>query len=119
MARSDFNMIPINHIFKENAPVITRHFPIEGTSPPVDDAYILLQIQGVAANHTLFINDQHIAGVALSPAPGSTQAWRLSFSHIPPGILRSGDNTIRINRNPHAGDDFHVAWVVVNWRENS
>ncbi|MEO1070045.1 MAG: hypothetical protein AAFW95_13150 [Cyanobacteria bacterium J06638_6] len=117
MARSDFNMVPINHIFTANAPVMTREFPIEGSQTPRDDAYILLQVQGVAANHTVRINNQMLPGVALSYAPGNTQAWRLGFAHIAPGILRSGSNTIRIDRNPNAGDDFHVAWVVVNWRE--
>jgi hypothetical protein len=119
MARSDFNMIHINHFFTEDAPEVIKRFPIEGTSSPVDDAYMLLQIQGVGANHAIFINDEQILGVALSAAPGGTQAWRLGFNHIPPRILRSGINTIRIKRNSLAGDDFRVEWIVINWRENS
>lgn len=117
MARSDFNMVDIGHLFTPNQPVMTKHFPIEGNQAPVDDAYLLLQVQGIAANHTLRINNEIIPGVALTNAPGDSQVWRLGFTRIPPGVLKLGDNTIRIDRNPNAGDNFRVAWVVVNWRE--
>ena len=117
MARSDFNMIPISHQFTANSPVITRQFPIEGNQAPVDDAYLLIQAQGVASNQTVRINDVTIQGTALTDAPGHSQAWRVGIGHIPPGILRSGTNTISIRRNPSTNDNFMVSWVVVNWRE--
>ena len=117
MARSDFNMVHINHKFTSGAPVKSANFPIEGNKAPVDDAYLILQVQGVASIHSIFINDEHIGGVALAAAPGNSQAWRMGMAHIRPGLLHSGTNSIRINRHPTTDDDFRVNWVVVNWRE--
>jgi hypothetical protein len=119
MARADFNMVPFNHTFTENAPIKTMPFFIEGNQAPVDDAYLLIQVQGVAENHTIQINDKQIPGVALTRAPGGSQAWRLGMGHIEPGLLHTGQNTISIKRNPTKQDNFMVTWVVVNWREPS
>lgn len=117
MARSDFNMIDISHHFTKTFPVVTKHFPIEGVQKPVDDAYLLLQVQGISTNHAVDINGKSIGGLALAAAPGESQAWRLGFTRIPPGVLRTGDNTIKITRNATQTDDFRVSWAVVNWRE--
>lgn len=118
MARSDFNMIPINQKFTAAAPYKKVGFPIEGNQAPVDDAYLILQAQGVASIHAIVINDETIGGVALAAAPGNSQAWRMGMAHIPPGLLHSGNNKIEIERHPTTNDDFRVGWVVVNWREN-
>lgn len=117
MARADFNMIPMHHHFTAAQPVMTKQFPIEGNQAPIDDAYLVLQAQGVASIHAITINGENIGGVALAAAPGNSQAWRMGMTQIPPGLLHSGTNSIRIDRHPTTNDNFRVNWVVVNWRE--
>ena len=56
MARADFNMIRFDQDLTASAPSATRQFPIEGSAAPVDDAYLLVQVQGVASTHAIQIN---------------------------------------------------------------
>ena len=112
MARSDFNLIPINRTFTVNAPSFTREFPIEGNQAPVDDAYILITARDVSlSTHRIFINNQSLSGFDI-PSESGWQTW---MDNIPPGILQSGTNTLRIDRI--GNDNFTVRNVVVNWRE--
>lgn len=115
MARADFNMIRFDQEFTAGSPSATKQFPIEGNAVPIDDAYLLIQVQGVASPHAIQINGTVLEAGGLVPAPGSSQAWRVGMNRIPPGILKLGANTITIVR--HGNDDFRVGWVVVNWRE--
>jgi hypothetical protein len=109
-------MIPFNHQFTANSPdVVTRDFPIEGSSPPIDDAYLLVQVSGVAAVHSVIINDSVLEAGGLLPAPGDSQAWRVGMNRIPASTLRLGSNTIAIRR--FGNDAFEVGWAVVHWRE--
>ena len=118
MARADFNMVPFNHLFTSNVPLVTHTFPIEGNQAPIDDAYVLVQVQGVERIQAIIINGETIGGVGLAPAPGDSQAWRVGLNQIRPGLLRSGNNTIGIQRAP-GSDNFRVTWAIVHWREPS
>ena len=116
MARSDFNWVPIGHKFTNGAPTVIKDFPIEGNQQPIDDAFLLIQVRGVSVGtHRIQINGTQLAGFDLPPAPGSSQAWLTWMDHIPPNLLKSGLNTIRIDRV--GNDDFEINAVVVNWRE--
>lgn len=116
MARADFNWVPIGHNFTVNTPTVTRQFPIEGNQSPIDDAYLLVQVRGVAqSTHRILINNVELGGFDLPPAPGNSQAWLLWMDHIPPNVLQSGNNSITITRV--GNDNFEVNAVVVHWRE--
>ena len=118
MARSDYTLIPIDQIFTENNPTITKEFNIEGN--PIDsnrlDAYLLVQVRSVEdSSHRISINNEDLPSVDLPPAPENSQAFLLWMDHIPANFLRSGSNTITITRT--VNDDFEVRNVVVHWRE--
>ncbi|NEQ44507.1 MAG: hypothetical protein F6K00_13475 [Leptolyngbya sp. SIOISBB] len=116
MARADFNMVPFNHLFTPDFSLVTKNFPIEGNQAPIDDAYVLIQAQGVDRIQAIIINGETIGGSGLAPAPGGSEAWRIGFSHIRPGLLRSGNNSIGIQRAAGV-DNFRVSWAIVHWRE--
>ena len=110
MARSDFNWIPFNHTFTEDAPQLTVEFPIEGT--PIDDAYLLLTMHGVVLqSHQILINNQELPGYDMHMHSG----WQTSMDHIPAGVLHTGTNSIMVVRV--GNDDFSTKDVVVHWRE--
>jgi hypothetical protein len=114
--RADFNMLFFNHNFTSDSPdLVTKPFNIEGRLDD-DDAYLLIQVRGVAATHSIIINDGVLEGGGLLAAPGSTQAWRVGMNHIPPNVLHSGQNTIGIRR--FGNDTFEVRWVVVHTGES-
>jgi hypothetical protein len=118
MARADFNMIHFNHHFTTGSDEeVIKNFRVEvtGNQRLTDDAYLLVQVQGVAATHSIKINSSVLESGALLPAPGSSSAWRVGMNHIPPGVLRRNDNEITIKR--FGNDEFRVGWVVVHWRE--
>ena len=119
MTQSDFNVVPINHTFTEGSPVIEVEFPIEGNLDPVGPAMLLLQVAGVNSyGHDAFINNKQIGDPGfLSPAPGASQALQLRMERIPGGVLKKGNNNLRIQRG--APDDFIVYTTVVYWREPS
>jgi len=116
MARADFNWVPIGHKFTVNAPTVTKQFPIEGNQPPIDDAFLLVQVRGASkSTHIIKINNVNLGGFDIPPAPVGSQAWLLWLDHIPPNTLKPGNNSITITRS--GNDDFEVNAVVVNWRE--
>lgn len=120
-ARSDFNWVPINHSFHDNAPTVTIQFPIEGIEDfggePIDDAYLLIKASGVSSNsHRIFINNEPLPGIDLpiSHTDNQTGTW---MDRILPGMLHKGTNTIRIDRI--GNDNFFVSGAAINWRERS
>lgn len=118
MARSDYKLIPFGKTFSKNAPTEKKNFNIEGN--PIntnrDDAYLLVQVRGVSSgSHEISINDEPLPAFDLPPAPGNSQSWQLWMDHIPTGLLKPNQNSIRIT---HVGNDsFEVRNVVVHWRE--
>ena len=115
MARSDYKLIPIGQNFTQGNPSFTTNFSVEG-SPINDDAYLLVQVRGVAdSRHRILINNRSLPDFDLPPAPGDSQAWLLWMDSIPNGFLRSGNNSITITRG--ANDNFEVKNVTVHWRE--
>jgi hypothetical protein len=119
MARADFNMIPFNHHFNAGSPdEVTKNFRVEVTAGQrlTDDAYLLVQVQGVSAVHSITLNTTKVLeSGALLPAPGGSGAWRVAMNHIEPGVLVRDNNTIKIKR--FGNDEFRVGWIVVHWRE--
>ncbi len=113
MANSDFNWIPFTHEFTANSPSFTAQFPIEGNKQPVDDAYLLITAHNVSSQgHQIFINDHPLPGFDL---PIHNPGWQTWMDHIQPGILKTGNNTVRVVRT--GGDDFVTKDIVVHWRE--
>ena len=95
---------------------MTREFPIEGNLDPVDDAHMIIQLRAVnTPNHKIFINDDELPLWDLPIAPGASGAWLSWMEHIPPGYLKKGTNTIRIDRV--GNDNFAIRGIVVHWRE--
>lgn len=116
MARSDFNVVNIQHKFTVNSPTVTRQFPIEGNQPPIDDGYLLFFARGVSlGTHRIRINNVDLPGLDIPPTSGNSQVWMLAMDHIPPNTLKTGTNSITFTRS--GNDDFEIAGVVVNWRE--
>ncbi|MEM9091988.1 MAG: hypothetical protein AAGC93_25040, partial [Cyanobacteria bacterium P01_F01_bin.53] len=118
-ARSDFNWVPINVSFNDNRPTTTVEFPIEGLDDfggePIDDAYLIIKASGVSSNaHRIFINNQPLPGIDL-PISQTTTPVGTWMDRIPPGLLKEGTNTIRIDRIGE--DNFFVSGVAINWRE--
>lgn len=113
MANADFNYIPINHHFTASDPSVTVNFPIEGSKPPVDDGYILINAHNVTQQlHKVLINDVELSGWDL---PATSGGWHTFMDRIQPGLLKTGNNTLRIVAV--LGDDFTVKDAVVHWRE--
>ena len=116
MARSDFNWLWINHDFSASSPTVTKEFPIEGSQAPMDDAYLLIQTQGVSqSNHIIKINNKDLPGTDLPEAPGESQSWLLWMKHIGSNVLKLGTNTITITRV--GNENFTIGGIAVNWRE--
>ena len=120
MARSDYRLISIDHLFTENAPTVTRSFNVEGdlnvNRNDRTDAYLIVQVRAVEdSRHVIKINNRDLPGFDLPPAPGRSQSFVLWMDRIPFGFLRSGGNTITITRT--VNDNFEVKDVVVHWRE--
>lgn len=115
-ARADFNWVPIDQLLNASNPTTTVEFPIEenGTSSDVvDDAYLLIQAQGVSStSHRIFVNNVPLPGIDL-PSHSGWQTW---MDLIPPGVLHPGMNTLRIDRI--GSDNFRIGAAVVNWRED-
>ena len=111
MARADFNWIPFNHTFTEDAPQLTVEFPIEGT--PIDDGYLLITAHNVThQDHQIFINNQELSGFDIAMHSSGWQTW---MDRIPAGVLQSGTNSIMVVRT--FDDDFTTKDIVVHWRE--
>ena len=111
--------IPFDHHFTAGSPdEVTKNFNVEVTANQnlTDDAYMLIQVQGISSVHSITLNDDNVQeGGGLVPAPGGSSAWRVGLNHISPGALVRGNNKIKIKR--FGNDEFRVGWIVVHWRE--
>lgn len=61
--------------------------------------------------HEIRINDQHLGGFDLPPSAG----WQYWVDTVDPGVLTTGENTIRIER-ADGKDAFAIGTAVVRWR---
>jgi hypothetical protein len=114
MAKADFQYLSINQEFNSQNNSVTKTFTVESSLPvpPIQDGYLLITTRDVTGvNHQVFINNNQLPGFDLRAHEG----WATSMDHIPPGLLKAGQNTITIERI--GGDDFAVGFVVINWRE--
>ena len=129
MPRSDFAWVNFDHTFTAGSPSADRAFQVEGVpvpaSPPGQNVaaagYVLVQALdventagGAESTHEISINGTALPSFDLPVEGGAWQTW---MDRIPPGILVSGANRIRITRGAGDADGFRVANVVVHWRE--
>ncbi|MCF6237100.1 MAG: hypothetical protein L3J70_12140 [Gammaproteobacteria bacterium] len=119
MARSDFQYIPIHHIFKATSPVFEKDFRVELNTGQkvVDDGYLLITVKSVDLDsHKIQINGADLSGFDIPLPPGNSNAWLTYMDRIQPNTLKSGINNIQITRV--GNDDFQVKDIVIHWRES-
>ena len=118
MARSDFNVVPVNHTFTVADPEFTAQFAIEGNQI-TDHGFLIVTMRGVSLDsHRIFINTTELDSFDLPPAPGDSQAWQTWMDVIRPDAFLPGTNqTNRLRIVRSGNDDFEVKAVVVHWRE--
>lgn len=84
---------------------------------PTDDAvdpYVELQAYDVESyGHEIVVNGERLSGFDIPPAEG----WQYWMDHLTGAALVEGENTIAIERDTGASDEFVVGTAVVNWRE--
>ncbi len=117
--RADFNVVTFNHTFDQPNESETRNFPIEASEIQDDQAYLLVQTQGVGPSaHGIVINGNDVSDSLtpdLPPAPGKSQSWLLWMLEFPASFLNTGSNRIMIEKR--GSDNFKIGNVVVHWRE--
>ncbi|MBW4656478.1 MAG: hypothetical protein KME20_26045 [Kaiparowitsia implicata GSE-PSE-MK54-09C] len=115
MARSDFAWVNFDFQFNAQNPSATRTFNLEGNPLGSGNGYLLIQafdVQG--GNHRILINGRDLPSFDI-PRQAGSNLWTTWMDRVPQNFLNSGENRITIRRvDP---DDFTVANVLIQWRE--
>lgn len=85
--------------------------PVEEAADP----YLQIQAFDVEAyGHDILLNGESLSGFDIPPGEG----WQTWMDTITGEELKTGENTLRIERDTTTDDAFAVGTVVVNWRES-
>ena len=115
MVRSDFAWVVFDVQLNENNQQHTESFNIEGNPLDRGNAYLLIQAFDVEYDlHRIFINGQALPSFDL-PKQSKKGIYTTWMDRVPQSFLQSGANKITIKREDN--DDFYVANVMVQWRE--
>lgn len=83
------------------------------TDDPLDP-YLQIQVFDVEEyGHDVLLNGESLSGFDFPPSEG----WQTWVDTVTGPVLRTGENTLRIERDTTSDDAFAVGSVVVNWRE--
>ncbi len=90
------------------------NFTIE--QEPIGRGYFIISAFDVQKKwHRFEINGNPFRSAGLFPE-GKENKWVTNFAIIPNNILRQGNNTFQVIREP-GGDNFLVEDIVINWHE--
>ena len=77
------------------------------------DPYLEIQAFDVSEyGHEIVLNGESLSGFDIPPAAG----WQYWMDTIPESPLRTGDNTLRFERDATTSDAFAIGSVIVHWR---
>ena len=115
MARSDFAWVNFDFRFNPQNTENTQTFTIEGNPLNSGNGYLLIQALDVErSNHRILINGNDLPSFDI-PQQSQSNLWTTWMDRVPQSFLRAGVNRITIRRV--GSEDFFVANVVVQWRE--
>lgn len=115
MARSDFTWINFDFQFNAGNTETSENFIIEGNPLNSGNGYLLIQAFDVErSNHRILINGQNLPSFDI-PEQAKSNLWTTWMDRVPQSFLKQGQNRITIRRE--GSEDFFVANVVVQWRE--
>ena len=125
MPKANFSVVVFNEHLGDDAGAFTPAFTFVGNQTseknfnvpgvPTDDGYLIIQVFDVQnQGHRIQINGRDLPNVDIVRT--RENEWQDVMDTFPAGVLRQGNNRIRILR-ASGGDDIIVGAAVIHWKE--
>ena len=93
----------------------TREVTIDIDGEPTDGLFGLQAFEVGTYGHEVVINGEPLSGFDIPPNDG----WQYWMDALTGATLQSGENTIKIVRDPGSDDAFAIGMMVLQWKDSA